>query len=81
MSKSIAFVDGYHKGAMNLAHIDHHSFRDKSHKPSVYIRNFETSKERANKKFLENQKSFLEKTDFNETEPNKINFMRPKIHI
>jgi hypothetical protein len=72
---------GYINGSVLLKHPSIHDFRTKTDKPNVYNRKYEPSVDRANRIAQENNEAILEKLRYNENEPRRKYFLRPRVSL
>ena len=67
------------EGSTNTAHPDHYSFRQKSEKANIYVRNHLSSVDRANFAEFKHKTSYLPQTLYKKDDPIRKYFLRPKI--
>ena len=64
-----------------LKHPSHHDFRPHCDKEQIYNRRYETSNDRATRMETTHKNNILEKLKYNEEEPNRKYYLRPRENL
>ena len=68
-------------GSLLLKHPSQVDFRPPCDKEPMYNRRYETSMDRATRKEIEHKATILEKLNYNENEPNRKYYLRPRDNL
>ena len=72
------FRNCYMNGSIIMKHPSLHEFRTKSDKMNIYNSKYEQSKDRALRLQVEHHEGYLEKYEWNEGEPIRKYYLRPR---